>query len=69
MTEIKPCPFCGSTDCEAMNDDWGYSAVSCGNCQAEGPHVPVEYHDEDIDEWWAGSPKYDNAITAWNDRR
>ncbi len=35
--ELKPCPFCGSTDLEVMDIDQGYAAIACGLCDAFGP--------------------------------
>lgn len=35
--ELKPCPFCGSTDIDFIDDDWvGY--VYCTNCGVETPN-------------------------------
>ncbi len=35
--ELKPCPFCGSTNLEVMEIDEGYAAIACGTCDAFGP--------------------------------
>jgi hypothetical protein len=32
--ELKPCPFCGSTDVEVWPVD---EYVKCNDCEAEGP--------------------------------
>ena len=29
--ELKPCPFCGGTDFEIMNEVWGH-AILCEEC-------------------------------------
>ena len=41
MTEINPCPFCGSGDIRIAlthGDYW----VNCGKCWAEGPKCDTE---------------------------
>jgi Lar family restriction alleviation protein len=35
--DLKPCPFCGSTDLEQFDNDWGWPVVSCNKCKASGP--------------------------------
>lgn len=37
MTNLKPCPFCGSTDL-IEGDDYGSGYVVCLTCQANGPY-------------------------------
>ena len=57
MTEIKPCPFCGSPASPARQfpwDTWGY--VMCQSCEARGPEARV------IDGW------EERAIEFWNER-
>ena len=34
---MKPCPFCGSTDNEAVCDEDNEYAMRCMNCGARGP--------------------------------
>lgn len=35
--ELKPCPFCGSTDVECSQDDYcDYWSVTCIKCDCEG---------------------------------
>lgn len=41
MDRIKPCPFCGSTETDAV-DHGGYWCVSCWDCVAEGPTEMTE---------------------------
>ena len=54
MAELKPCPFCGSTDIDCA--DAGYKTdvwvVQCNNCCATYPHFDSK----------------EEAITAWNTR-
>ncbi|MBT3366896.1 MAG: hypothetical protein HN416_07065 [Nitrospina sp.] len=37
MSELKPCPFCGSTNLECDDQDWDPLPVTCKKCRAEGP--------------------------------
>ncbi len=58
MTELKPCPFCGSTDidygiCTGTMRGFGY--VQCENCGAEIREVKK-------------CKTADTAIAAWNRR-
>lgn len=52
--ELKPCPFCGSTDTEVVSSTLmaGRHAVFCSSCKAHGPVVK--------------SKRY--AVPAWNKR-
>lgn len=50
MSELKPCPFCGSNDIEVKqyyNDGW-YWFVTCKNCKAEKIH---QFKGVAIQEW------------------
>lgn len=41
MMELKPCPFCGSSNLSVVIDyknDENY--VTCKDCEASGPHYP-----------------------------
>ena len=49
MTELKPCPFCGSTDLSHEVDD-GLAWKKCDKCGATGP--AVSKYDEDGDPDW-----------------
>lgn len=41
ILELLPCPFCGSSDLECLND--GYNCtIACLDCHAEGPPMPTE---------------------------
>ncbi len=55
MSELKPCPFCGS---EHLIFDEGYigGMINCKRCDAAGPWVQVT---ENIEE---------EAIRRWNTR-
>lgn len=37
MSELKPCPFCGSTDVHTSPNGENYAYVYCNTCGAEGP--------------------------------
>jgi Lar family restriction alleviation protein len=54
MSELKPCPFCGSADIDCA--DAGYKTdvwfVQCNNCYATFPHFDSK----------------EEAATAWNTR-
>lgn len=56
MTELKPCPFCGSSDvhlCEATNyRDYSFKGIYCKGCETF--HVA-----------WISD---ENRINAWNRR-
>jgi len=55
MSDLKPCPFCGSDDVQVYNS----SFVEWKNCWATGPIY--ENPDDDDD-------STDEAIDGWNDR-
>lgn len=51
MTELKPCPFCGSTYLQVVGssgDDESYS-VECWGCDASGGSCATK--EAAIDEW------------------
>ena len=52
MTELKPCPFCGSKKIQD-NYDWGYFWVECKDCKCKGPD---SFED------------YEKALQKWNRR-
>ena len=58
--QIKPCPFCGSNECEAFSqdeDDCPYQSaiVRCFSCDAQSAQQ-------------VGPGKINRAIAAWNKR-
>jgi Lar family restriction alleviation protein len=53
--QLKPCPFCGSTDLSEDGSQWHYE-ILCNACLASGP-IKTHIHAEPQD-----------AIDAWNRR-
>lgn len=53
MNELKPCPFCGATDIECKQDDYGFFYVVCNYCGGK------------VD---ANDGKAEFAIKGWNTR-
>jgi Lar family restriction alleviation protein len=39
--DLKPCPFCGSTQVESRYSSWEYYRVDCEGCGTSGPHADV----------------------------
>lgn len=64
MTELKPCPFCGSKDIKFAvfdaEDGGTIACMMCKICEACGPTV-----DTRPDE---GEAEYNDAVSAWNKR-
>jgi Lar family restriction alleviation protein len=59
MSDLKPCPFCGSVDLDTYEySETLLSAVHCKNCEALGPG-------DDSDTWEA---RTDLMRAAWNRR-
>jgi Lar family restriction alleviation protein len=54
MSELKPCPFCGSKNIEITGRDKCW--IRCNNCGCEGP-TPANLWPTDME-----------AIEAWNMR-
>ena len=52
MTELKPCPFCGSTDVEIRNDERDCCYIQCLVCDAWVSTGVFEPSYEDIVELW-----------------
>lgn len=50
--DIKPCPFCGSVNCQVTKTGINSNFVVCHNCGAYGPSASGRRH----------------AIQAWNTR-
>ena len=49
MSELEPCPFCGSNDEQPTKSDFGMWFVFCMYCGAKGP----QYHTKkDAIKWW-----------------
>lgn len=57
MTELKPCPFCGSTDVHLIENDRGKSEVSitCKDCNVWVDHL-------------FNAMSREEAIALWNRR-
>ena len=53
--ELKPCPFCGSYNAEAIRQGIGASTVQCRTCYAYGPRVGWEL-ESDMDYWIMNNP-------------
>lgn len=47
MSELKPCPFCGSRDVEMCQSDDYF--VKCEECGAQGP---LRFHKENARKAW-----------------
>lgn len=64
MTELKPCPFCGSKDIKFSafdaEDDSIIVCMMCRKCEACGPTVEPTPNDGDLE--------YKKAVRAWNRR-
>lgn len=50
-TELKPCPFCGSSDVESCPEGeraggrpWYVYYVHCNNCMCDGPIIDTSGH-------------------------
>lgn len=63
--ELKPCPFCGSSDSISERADFGSDYRFCNNCAARGPIVDAEnaYEEEDGDVVMEA-----RTAAAWNQR-
>jgi hypothetical protein len=59
MTDLKPCPFCGSSalidrDWRGQDDDGGYYEISCTNCTGRADRF-IGVHSENRESavlWW-----------------
>ena len=61
MTELLPCPFCGSSKLFVYQDEWGCSEVECDDCKCQGPFAPYE-------KGLSEEAHLDLARIAWNQR-
>lgn len=62
MTELKPCPFCGSEAHSFEKEAWErYGHVVCGGCEATGPDAYAGLYDGE--EGWQ-----EKAAEEWNTR-
>ena len=59
--DLKPCPFCGSTDGFIERYDYSSCYWHCEGCCARGPLKVIEDEDEEI-------PGHGPAFAAWNTR-
>lgn len=62
MTELKPCPFCGSIYLREPVP--GALYVECLDCGAFGPNINITGAEKTATPHW----EYDAAIWAWNER-
>lgn len=62
MRELKPCPFCGSTDVELRHGMVFNGAVHCRNCTADVVFDAVKLIREGDENW------QDAVTKGWNRR-
>lgn len=67
MTELKPCPFCGSDDLSTSTQG---SAVyiECLGCGSQGPYAYMKSHWGDEEYLAEKQEIYKAVIMAWNER-
>ena len=66
MTEIKPCPFCGSNKVKVIGNDY-FMRVVCDNCEVAGPLIKLyDIRPFRIIKTKRAGKK--EAIEIWNDR-
>ena len=49
MSELKPCPFCGSEDIAFDDAAMGHTRLYCGGCNLSTGDFP---DDDAAEEWW-----------------
>jgi len=62
MDEVKPCPFCGSSEVTEIIQDHEQIAVVCINCGSRGPGAYIPEKGINLDSY------IENAYKAWNRR-
>ena len=60
MNEIKPCPFCGSTNIDFETKNGAPSCLVCEDCGCTGPKAPYRIDD------WEFSTIPPELIEFWN---
>lgn len=67
MSELKPCPFCGSTDVELRSGYLFNGAVHCNNCTADVVFDAVRLINEDG--IYEETPWREAVTKGWNRRK
>ena len=74
LSELKPCPFCGSDDLEVWNTHTPSYVVECHGCEAQAHGKSFKYTTKQHDDFHSKPlpPPYvkarASAISAWNRR-
>jgi len=68
MTDVLPCPFCGSNDVTVVEGDtFRWRLVNCHCCGAAGPDVRIQTAGSGTPEEWE-KRAVEAAIVEWNKR-
>jgi Lar family restriction alleviation protein len=68
MTELKPCPFCGSTKVDIVDGStFRWAAAECSECGARAGEVRIPSYDKGTYEARIEKARQD-AIEEWNTR-